>query len=316
MNTAFPSSASAPDLLIPNLRPDARSRRTVSWAAIFAGLTAAMALQVLFMMLGAGLGFAIYTPLTDEHPIADLGKGAVVIQGVSALFSLWLGGWVAGRFTPLVVRASGALHGFIVWCAATVAAVFIVTAGAGWAMGDLSKLVGGGLSAAGRPAAALASGAADAAKDGLKKTGDTFGSFVDEALSGRPSNTREAARAKREVGAAVARLFNPMSQASPAEARSATVNALVQSGLSESDAGRMVDDWTASYERLKADLAAARQQAETKAREAADKTADALSVLSLVAFVSFLFGAASAACGGATGAKHASKRELATNVTV
>lgn len=314
MNAILTSSTPASDLLLPNLVPHHRSWPTVSWAAIFAGLTAAMALQVLFMMLGSGLGFAIYTPLTDEHPIADLGKGAVVIQGVSAIFSLWLGGWVAGRFTPLTVRASGALHGFLVWCAATVAAVIVVAAGAGWAMGDLSKLVGGGLSAAGRPAAA-ASGVADAAKDGLKKTGDTLNSFVDEALSGRPANTRESARAKREVGAAVARLFTPTGQTNPAEARSATVNALVQSGLSEADAGRMVDEWTASYERLKADLAAARQQAETKAREAADKTADALSLLSLVAFVSFLFGAGSAACGGATGARHASQRELATNLT-
>ena len=46
------------------------------------------------MMLGAGLGFAIYSPLADANPIADLGKGAVIIEGISAVFSLWFGCWI------------------------------------------------------------------------------------------------------------------------------------------------------------------------------------------------------------------------------
>jgi len=51
----------------------------VSWAAIFAGLVAAIALEVLFMMLGAGLGLAIYNPITAENPISSLGAGAMII---------------------------------------------------------------------------------------------------------------------------------------------------------------------------------------------------------------------------------------------
>jgi hypothetical protein len=75
----------------------------------------------------------------------------VIIEGISAVFSLWFGGWIAGRFTPEGARACGWLHGFCVWAAATVAGVMIVSTGAGWALGDLSKLVGGGLSLAGKP---------------------------------------------------------------------------------------------------------------------------------------------------------------------
>ena len=48
-----------------------RPRSSVSWGAILAGTRAALALQVLFMMLGAGLGFAIYSPLTEENPEAN-----------------------------------------------------------------------------------------------------------------------------------------------------------------------------------------------------------------------------------------------------
>lgn len=293
-------------------------RPSVSWASLFAGLTAAIALQVLFVMLGAGLGFAIYSPLTDENPIADLGKGAVIIQGVSAVFSLWFGGWVAGRFAPLGARFAGWLHGFLVWCAATVVGVVIVSSGVSWALGDLAKLVGGGLSLAGRPASAAVQGVSELAKDALKRSGDTISSFVDEA-TGRVSVAADPTRnirAKREIGLAAMRFFNPAGHSSSTENRTALVRALVDhAGMSESDADRAVTGWTSSFDRLKSDIAAAKQQAEAKAREAADKAADALAVLSLCAFVAFLLGAGAAACGGHIGAAVALKHSLPPETT-
>jgi len=47
------------------------SRSTVSWGAIIAGAVTALTLQVLFMMLGAGLGLAIHSPLTDHRPVRN-----------------------------------------------------------------------------------------------------------------------------------------------------------------------------------------------------------------------------------------------------
>lgn len=295
------------------------SRRTISWGAIFAGTSAAMALQVLFMMLGAGLGFAIYSPLTDNNPIADLGTGAVVVQGISAVFSLWFGGWVAGRFAPVGLRGTGWLHGFSVWCTATVAGVLFVSLGAGWAMGDLSKLVGGGLSMAGKPAAAVAGSAADLAKDALKQSTDTLASFTDEALGSRPADAARngTVRAKREVGMAVARLFNPLQETNTAANRSAVVTALVDTaGMSQADAERTVTEWTATYDRLKADLVAAKNDAELKAREAADKASKALSLFSLAAFVGFLLGAIAASHGGSHGATSAIRQETRLNPVI
>jgi hypothetical protein len=312
MNSDPSPSSSGSELLPANSSYRAHCCRSVSWAAIFAGLIAALALQVLFTLLGAGLGFAIYSPLTDANPITDLGAGAVIIQGISAVFSLWFGGWIAGRFTPAGVRGTGWLHGFCVWCAATVAGVMFVSTGAGWALGDLSKIVGGGLSFAGKPAAALAGGAADLARDAFKQSGDTLTSFIDEALSNRPADSPKnlTIRAKREVGLAIARLFNPARQANTGANRTAVVKALVDyAGMSESDASKAVTDWTASYDRLKADLAAAKNEVETKAREAAGKAAKALAVFSFCAFAAFLLGALAASFGGHHGAKCALKCE-------
>lgn len=293
--------------------------RTFSWGAVFAGLTAATAFQVLFMMLGAGLGFAIYSPLTDENPIADLGKGAIIIQGVSAVFSLWFGGWIAGRFTPVGARRSGGLHGLVVWCAATVAGVMVVSTGAGWALGDLSKLVGGGLSLAGKPAAAIAGGATDAVKDAVKKNTDTLSSFVDEAVGSRTSNATPAAttRAKREIAFALGRLFKPGQTGDVAANREAAVKVLVETGgINRADAERMISEWTDSYNRLKADLETAKNEAEAKARVAADKAADALALFSLASFVAFVIGAISASCGGRHGAKCATRCETRADVAL
>jgi len=287
----------------------------VSWGAIFAGLSAALALQVLLMMLGAGLGFAIYSPITNENPVADLGKGAMVIQGLSAVVALWLGGWVAGRLTPVPARGTGFLHGFSVWCAATVAGVMIVALGAGWVLGDLGKVVGGGLSLAGKPAAAVAGGATDLAKDALQKSSSTLASFADEALASRPesSTARTSAatvRARREIGFALARYFTPepAGDADMSGKRSALQKALMDaSGMNETQAERIIADWTASYDRLRADLTAAKDAAAAKARAVADEAAGSLAILSLCAFVAFLIGAISAGCGGRHGARCATK---------
>ena len=306
MNATLSPSSSAFNSVPADLNYRSYWFRSISWGAIFAGTSAALALQVLFMLLGAGLGFAIYTPLTDANPIAAFGTGAVIVQGISAVFSLWFGGWVAGRFTPVGARSIGWLYGFSVWCAATVAAVLLVSFGAGWVLGDLSKVVGGGLSLAGKPAAAVAGGAADMAKDAIKQTNDTLASFTDEAVGHHPTDTNAGLniRAKREVGLALSRLFNHANEANMTDNRAAVVKALVDSaGMSQADAEKSVAEWTATYDQLKADLTAAKNAAEAKARDAADKASDALAIFSLCAFVGFALGALAASLGGSHGAK-------------
>lgn len=274
------------------------------WAAIIGGLTAALAFQVLFMLLGAGLGFAIYSPLTDERPILELGAGALLIQGISAVCSLWLGGWVAGRFAPVGTRGSGCLHGLIVWCAATVAGVLFVAGGAGWMMGDMAKLVGGGLSAAAKPAAAATGGLADLAKDAAKQTADTVSSFIEETTGAPNDSSAGAVKARREIGLALGRFVNPLQENSRAQNRTALVQAIAaNTDLDQQEAERALDAWTASYDRLKADLKAAKDAAELKAKEAAEKAADALAMFCLGAFAAFVVGAVSASFGGASGAR-------------
>ncbi|MEO6876018.1 MAG: hypothetical protein ABI222_14460 [Opitutaceae bacterium] len=301
----------------PELLPAEDHRTTfwpvVSWAAVFAGLAAALALHIVFMLLGASLGFALYSPLTDANPLGDLGTGAVIIEGISAVLSLWFGGWVAGRFTPVVARATGCLHGFLVWCGVTIVGVLIVSSGAGWAAGGLSKIVGGGLALAGRPVAVLTDGAAAAAKESLKQAADSLTSFTDEAVSGRAPNSPQSAaiRAKRKIGSAVARYFSPTQHDNQKENRAALEKILVtNANMSEADADRTITDWTTSYDQLRADLNAAKNEGETKSRELADRASHDLAIFALCAFAAFVLGGLSASLGGSAGAKHALKNAL------
>lgn len=285
-------------------RQNLRSARSLRWGAIFAGAVAALALQIVLMMLGAGLGLAVYNPLTEENPLADFGAGAAVIQGITAVISLWAGGWVAGRFLGVMGRKFGGLHGFMVWSLATVAAIVALSTGAGWALGDLSKIVGGGLSLAGKPAAAAVSGATDMAKDALERSRGMLGSFTEEGLSNPPAgkSAADTIRAKREIGFAVTRLFASTAPSTNAENQNALVTLLVDNqGMTEDNARKMVEGWTASYQKLKAELDAAKKVAEQRAKEMAEKTANTLSILSLVYFGAFLLGAVFSFLGGKHG---------------
>lgn len=288
------------------------SRSTISWGAIFAGAIAALALQVLFLMLGAGLGLAIYSPATGDDPVANLSIGALLVHSVSAIISLCLGGWVAGRFSPVWARATGWLHGFSVWCAATVGGVILIAFGASAMLGGLSKIVGGGLSAVGQSATAVVDGGAGLATDAVDQTGETITSFVDEAVSNLPEDISEGEiiRATREVGLALGRLFNPLQDGNTAANRNAAVAALVDhTGMSQADANRTITEWTDSFEGLQGDLAALKESALNQAGEAAETAASGLATFSLWTFFGFLLGALAATGGGHLGAISATKGE-------
>ncbi len=138
-------------------------------------------------------------------------------------------------------------------------------------------------------------------------------------MGSRTSNATPAAtaRAKREIAFALGRLFKPGENTDVAANRAAAVKVLVETGgLSQADADRMVTEWTDSYNRLKADLQTAKNEAEAKARVAADKAADALALFSLASFAAFVLGAISASCGGRHGAKCATRCEARADLPI
>ncbi|HEX6791602.1 MAG TPA: TIGR04086 family membrane protein [Candidatus Krumholzibacteria bacterium] len=94
--------------------------RYVSWSAIAAGLVVALVMQILLTMLGVAIGAATIQPLEERNPVEGLGTGASIWWFVTALISLFVGAFVAGRLSHTARKKTGALHGFLMWGTATV----------------------------------------------------------------------------------------------------------------------------------------------------------------------------------------------------
>jgi hypothetical protein len=277
--------------------------RAISWGAIFAGTFAAAGLQLLFTLLGSSIGLGVFEPMRDSDPIKNFGIGAAITWSICAFISLYFGGMVAGFFSNKANHKSGAMHGLVVWCVIMVASFGLVSLGVGLTAGGAVKIVGEGLGLGGK---AVAGSAAEAGKEGLEKNKSEISSFLDEAtsLTNSASTTPgNSVRSKREIGLALTKLFAPENENSFADNRTALINALGQyNGMSQEDATKTVDEWIASYNDLKAQLKAAKDAADRKAREAAEVAAHNLAWASAVSFVAFLIGLGITICGGKCGA--------------
>src|SRR5687768_350711 len=84
----------------------------VRWAAVFAGLFAALTTLVVLSLLGLAIGFSSYNA---GEPLQNFGIGAGIWGAISAVIAFAVGGWLAARTAALAGRGIGALNGAMVW---------------------------------------------------------------------------------------------------------------------------------------------------------------------------------------------------------
>src|ERR1700719_2982763 len=100
----------------------------ISWAAVLAGAITSLALTLVLLSLGAGLGFSVVSPWPTSGVSAttfEIGTGLYFI--VMAMISSALGGYMAGRLRnrwagvqPTEVHFRDTAHGFLAWALASV----------------------------------------------------------------------------------------------------------------------------------------------------------------------------------------------------
>jgi hypothetical protein len=286
-----------------------------AWGAIFAGTVAGLAIHLLLLMLLGAIGFGAADPQTADQPVASFAAGTAIVWTVCALIALWSGGWVAGRCAARAHHFSGAMHGFLMWCVATLAAMLMVVAGAGALVGGAARIAGAGMSAMKN----TAQGVADLGKQAVEQNTSLISSMVDEAADspGVRNAAGGVAAARREIGIAARQLFRDGGNLHDPQARSALLQAMTRAGLSEADANRMIDRWTESAQQLRAQLDEAKNAAAAKARDAADAASKVLAQASLWSFIGFLLGAIVSAWGGRKGARWEARHlEAETGATV
>jgi hypothetical protein len=130
----------------------------ISWGSIFAGTICAFALQLLLNLAGLGLGLATVDVSQGTQAFTEIGVGAGIWWGLSAIISLIVGGWIAGRLAGVPIRLTAALHGASVWALVTLLTVWLATT-------TLSTAVSGAFGAVGQIGEATASAVSGVASD-------------------------------------------------------------------------------------------------------------------------------------------------------
>src|SRR6478735_2353094 len=100
----------------------------VSWAAVLAGAVASLALTLVLLSFGAGMGFSVVSPWGNSGVSATtfkIGTGLYFI--VMAMMSSAIGGYLAGRLRTkwtgihtTEVQFRDTAHGFLAWAVASV----------------------------------------------------------------------------------------------------------------------------------------------------------------------------------------------------
>jgi hypothetical protein len=221
----------------------------VSWAAVLAGAVTSLALTLVLLSFGAGMGFAVVSPWGNSGVSATTFKiGTGLYFVVMAMLSSAIGGYLAGRLRTkwlgvqtTEVQFRDTAHGFLAWALASVLGAVLLASPA-------SSLVGSALSGTTQAAAgSVRSGPMEGYVDALFRTDNPSAQGQQN-----PSDSR----------AEMVRLFtsdfhdgndlNPTDKAYVAKVVAA------RTGLSQADAEKRVNDVVT---RAKADLDNARKAA-------------------------------------------------------
>ncbi|MEO5734326.1 MAG: hypothetical protein ABIN96_16830 [Rubrivivax sp.] len=294
------------------LEGESQTRSGVSWGAIFAGAAGAAALSLILLILGTGLGLSSVSPWTGRGAGATtMGISTIVWLTITQLAASGMGGYLAGRLRTKWVAVHSdevyfrdTAHGFLAWAVATLVTAATLTSAIGSVVGAGAQVgasvAGGVVSTA--TTGAVAAGAVAAKDDTSGANGNSgMGYFVDSLFRKAPNAASATLGASanpatsvltedgnpQAMGAEVTRIFaNAVRSGTlgPEDVRYVGQLVAQRTDMSQADAEKRVND---SFTAIQTNL----KQAETAAREAADKARKASAGAALWLFVSLLIGA-------------------------
>lgn len=258
----------------------------VAWGAIFAGVAAALVVQLLLNLLGVGVGAAaldIGPGATDSGSGYSIGAGIWwVVAGVIAAFA---GGMTAGRLAGAARVGTAHWHGLVTWCVTTMLVVYLLTSAVGGVLGGAFNVLGSAVSGAGKAAAATASGVANVSNgdavarqarqlvdpNGAQTVQESVADYIKASISGDQA-AADAAKSKAVDGLAVSAHITP-------------------------------DEARARIDRAEATARQNFEAAKVKATKAAEAVRSGVATASILGFIALLLGAAASWFGAGYGAR-------------
>jgi hypothetical protein len=268
-----------------------RPKSATSWGAIIAGALVAVAVSLILIALGAGLGFASVSPWSDQGVSAGAFSIAAVIwfivmQWISSL----LGGYITGRMRTRWIGTHvhevffrDTANGLVTWALATVVVASVLGSG-------LASGLGGGAKAVTSVASAGVQGAAHGAMAGGSNA--NFGYGIDKLFRSATPGAADASGGDSRAEATRI-LTNAVSTGGVPDADRTYLATLIASrtGVTQDEAQKRVDD-----------LITSANDAATKAKAAADEARKDAAQVALYTALAMLIGAfiasAAAALGG------------------
>lgn len=276
--------------------------RRISWGAIIAGAIIALVLQVMFGLLGLGIGLASIEPAGPGGASAGaLGTGASIYAAVTILIATFAGGYTAARMAGSFARRDAALHGIVTWAVATLVAVWLVASGASAIVSGTFGAVGSVAQSVGGAASALTPDSLDnlppelqAQAEDLLAQGEQQAQETAQDVQGAAQDAAQDARqavGTQDTGTAVREIFAGVQTDATPQQREAAVTVIAsQAGISEQEAEARLTEFQGQY-----------QAAVEELQQAASTAADAVSATAFAAFVVMLLGLVVAALGGVVG---------------
>lgn len=279
------------------------SASAVSWSAILAGAMAAAALALILLMLGTGLGLSSVSPWAYSGVSATtFGVSSILWLTFTQLVASGMGGYLAGRLRIKWIAVHtdevyfrDTAHGFLAWAVAALTTAALLTGAVGFIV---SGGVQAGTAVAGGVATAVGAEAAES-----DSNSESMGYFVDSLFRREISTTTyvltpaESDTAQQPVGfqkprpvgsaSEVTRIFMNSIHTGPLPAEDVQYVGQVvalRTGMSQQDAEKLVRD---TYARVQTKL----HDAETAAKETADKMRKTSAYMALWFFISLLIGA-------------------------
>jgi len=260
------------------------SLRRVSWGAVFGGVVLSLITQFLLSMLGVGIGVSTIDPATGTSPdVTTFSVTAAAWWTVSGIIAAFIGGWVAARLSG-TFAVSAALHGLVTWATTMLIVFYLLTTAAAGLIGGAFSFLGNTLS-----------GVSDTVRSVAPQLGD--------AVSGPLGDMRREIEGAVQNGSAAdkARTTQLVIRAvttdnAPQQDVDQAANALSQqSGMQPQEARDRLNSWRETYQRNAAEV-------QTRARQAGEATAKAVSRAALFGFIALVLGAIAGAVGGRAGA--------------
>ena len=112
----------------------------MSWGAIVAGVVVSLIAASILLLLGAGVGAAVWTPVKYQNPLHGFAFSSGVWLTVVMVIATLAGGYLSGRAAP----AQGWLHGVLSWAVMTLLCMGVAISLAG----SFAALTGSATSAA------------------------------------------------------------------------------------------------------------------------------------------------------------------------